>query len=190
MAFNPFSNDSEDTSFEQGNAINQSAKNAVKAVTVQAQQQQKALTKSIVDQLYGVTPPSPDKNSQQKEKPPGMETIEKQMTQNPGDEKQLEEARKKLQEFQRLHKDTYFNPTLGDGAQKKQEQEQQQKKQLKLQEEEEERQAKAEEKAAQEESLAAAAAPRGKNTGRNRMSKPIALTQAKTKTEINRGTSG
>ncbi|MGI8420092.1 MAG: hypothetical protein ACR2LN_05625 [Candidatus Levyibacteriota bacterium] len=189
MAFNPFSNDSEDTSFEQGNAINQSAKNAVKAVTAQAQQQQKALTKSIVDQLYGVTPPSPDKDSKQKEKPPGMETIEKQLPQNQGDEKQLEEARTKLQEFQRLHRDTYFNPTMGDEAQKKQEQENQQQKQSKLQEEEQEQQRKTEEKAAQEENLAATA-PRGKSTGRNRMSKPIALTQAKTKTEINRGTTG
>jgi hypothetical protein len=191
MPFNPFSNDSENTSFEQGNPINQTAKNAAKAASTQATQQQQALSKAIVDQLYGV---STDANNKQAEdaakktqQAPGMQTISKQMNLNPDDQNQLEEARKKLHELQRMHKN-YYEENLGEAAQKKRAQAEEQEKQLKLQEEAEDERRKAEEKAAQEENLAAG--PQGKTGSRNRMSPPVAVTQAKTKTEINRGTTG
>ena len=192
MAFNPWGNNDENTSFEQGSPITQTTKNAAKAVSSQVAQQQKAFSKSLNDQLYG---PSTDASNQQgdaaakKDQPPSMATIQKQMPQSTGDEKQLEETRKKLQEFQRQHRDTYFNPTMGEEAHKKQEAEKKQQEQEQLQEEEAKRQQLTEEQAAQEQNLGGVA-PHGKTTGRNRMQKPVALTQAKTKTEVNRGTTG
>lgn len=192
MAFNPFSSNDEDSSFERGSPIQQGAKNVVKATATQVQQQQKAFSKALTDQLYG---PSTDANNPQegqvaqKDPTPGMETIQKQMPNDPGNEKQLEETRKKLQELQRQHKEEYYEKTLGDSARKKIQQEEQQKEQEKLQTEEARQQQEAEEKASQEQNLGGIA-PQGKTTGRNRMQKPVALTQAKTKTEINRGTTG
>lgn len=189
MPFNPFSNDSEDTSFEQGTPITQTAKSAVKATTTQATQQQQALNKSIVDQLYGVTPESPDKAAEHKQQPPGMETIAKQTPQSADDQQQLSETRKKLEALQKMHKENYYEASFGQGAQKRHEQEEAQKKQEKLQEEEEEKQQEEDEKAQKDEELAAMT-NRPNQKGRNKMRQPFALTQAVTKTESNRGTTG
>lgn len=190
MAFNPFASNDEDTSFEQGSPIQRTTTNAVKASASQIQQQQKAFTKSVVDQLYGPTEPKPEEPK--KEQPPGMHTIQKQLGNgHEGDDKQLEETRKKLQELQKHHKENYFEKTMGEEAHRRIEQEEKQKEQLRLQAEQEEKEREEQEKAAQEQSLGGVM-PQGKTSGpgRQRMQKPVALELAKTKTESNRGTTG
>src|SRR5580692_6935444 len=58
MPFNPFNDDAENTSFEQGMPLNQAARNVAKATATQTDDQIKAANQAIVDQLYGTTTPS------------------------------------------------------------------------------------------------------------------------------------
>ncbi len=97
----------------------------------------------------------------------------------------------KNQEPAPLRRLDYYEETFGDAARKRREQEAKQKLEQKTKEEEEKKQAEdAEKERSDEEVVAQTNRPTQK--GRNRMGKKpnIALTKAKTKTEINRGASG
>src|SRR5579862_4867393 len=55
--FNPFSNDAEDTSFEQGTPVTQAAKTVTKTASDQAQAAAKKATDDVIDFLYAPTAP-------------------------------------------------------------------------------------------------------------------------------------
>jgi len=193
--FNPFSDDHEDTSFEQGSPLNQTARNAAKAASSQTQAQVQASNKAIVDQLYGfIDPTNPTEDDQQ------ANDAAKQHSQNshgqqanqantssantPEEQAKIEKIRREL--FAKTHGGQFSIEQQMEKARKEREQKEQQ---LKQQEEEEERQKLEAQKAQQEEF----AMPAGKKTGMvmgKKQQQPVALTQAKTKTEINRGASG
>lgn len=210
MNINPFSDNADETSFEQGLPINQVAKNAVKTTSAQADAQMKAANKAIVDQLYGPsTPPGQDKGtdeanpqasdvsnvSHSSNKQAGSNT-NTNTNQTPEDQAKMEKIRHELfgnysQTFKAAAVNGAQNIITGvdmemDRERKKREQEEMQRKQ----EEEEEEKRKEEEKEQAEQEFAT---PAGKKAGAifgKKQQEPFALRLAKTKTEINRGTIG
>jgi hypothetical protein len=208
---NPFNNNSEDTSFEQGSPVTQAVKNATKATSVQANIQAQATTQAIVDQLYGVSDSTPtdagtdEANTQHTDSSnAAIRAVSSQSgaqkssnsNQTPEEEAKMEKIRHELfgnysGKFQSAQNGAHGLNTNLDQEMEKARQERKQKEQQREQEqeEEEEKQRLEAEKAQMDEGLGSLM-PQGKNTGRNRMKQPVALTQAKTKTEINRGATG
>lgn len=213
--FNPFSNDAEDTSFEQGSAVSQAAKSATKAVSSQMQKQAddafKKANEDIVSLLYGPsTPQEPgtDETNTQHTDSSNAATraasthagVSKTANVNPN---QTPEEQAKMEKIRSELFGNYsmtFKAAAANGAQnlttsidqemEKVRKEREQKEMQRKQEEEEEEQRKKEEEEAQQQELAM---PAGKKTGMQmgkQKQEPIALRQAKTKTEIQRGTSG
>lgn len=205
MPFNPF-NGSDGPSFESPDGLAQKVQQTTKNLSAAAQQQAQATKKSFVDQLYGNTssteedPTAPESGGQQTDQ---LQKIQQQMGTNapsgdisttsktPEEQAQIEMLRKKL------HKENYFDyeqKTVSEEAVLKVSHEKEQEWEQKQQEEAEEAQRKEEEKAQREESMdalePAGKGAKGKGNGRSRMSRPIALDRAKTRTEINRGTTG
>jgi hypothetical protein len=198
MAFNPF-NSADGSSLEQGNPLTSSVKKAANAVSSQTVQQAQATKQSFVDQLYGNTTPTTEETDQtgesgaqqptQAQKTPLAQAMQGGNSKTPAEQTQIDEARKKLHVLQEMHNKKYFGETFGEEAQAKRRQREEQEEQMKLQDEQEERERIAQEKENQNNTMQSISPP-GKGRGRNRMSAPIAVTQAKTKTEINRGASG
>jgi hypothetical protein len=208
MPLNPFSTDNENTSFEQGSPVTQAAKNAAKATSTQADAQVQASTQAIVDQLYGVTPQGQDAgtdeaNTQHTDYSNSATRAaashagaQKSSNSNksPEEEAKMEKIRHELfgnysGKFQSAQNGAHGLNTNLDQEMEKARQERIQKEQQRNQEEEEEQQKKEAEKAQMDEGLGSLM-PEGKHTGRNRMKQPVAVTLAKTKTEINRGATG
>jgi len=197
MGFGSFSSNDENTSFEQGISLNQTAKNAVKTTTTQTKKVADDTRKAILDQLYGPSTSSADSAAQQAgdagsqaSQTDHQQSPSQENAQAPGEQGKLDETRRKLQELQRLHKQNYYDKYLGDDAQRKLRQEEQQKKQQEAQAEDQERQQLEAEKAQMDEGTLL---PAGKKAGAmfgKKQQQPIALTRAKTKTEMNRGASG
>jgi hypothetical protein len=198
MSFDPFRGNGDGSSLEQEDPIGGAAKQAAKAVNNQTQQQAQAAKQSFVDQLYGNVANSPESldpsadpahalaqtgtSSQTTPTPSGG----LQQAANPNEQSKLEETRRKLAEFQKQHNETYFSKTFGEEAQKRAEQEAEEVR-LKEQQEEEEKEAERVKREQMEESLQSFT-QHGK--GPTQLGDPVSVTQAKTKTEINRGTSG
>lgn len=198
MPFNPF-NGSDGPNLEQGNPLGTTVKNAAKAVSAQAVQQAKAANKAFIDQLYGNTSSNEDadklgqsgnQQTNQLQKQAANLLSNSQNEKTPDELKKIDDTRKQLQDLQGGQK-KYWEATFGEEAHQKLKQEEEQRKQLQEQEEQAIAEKEAQEKAAQEEEMGTMQAMgKGKGNGRNRMSQPIALSRAKTKTEINRGATG
>ena len=208
---NFFNSNDEDTSFERGNPISQAAKTTAKAINAQSQQQQKAFSDAIKKQLYGdqtatdqtsgvdesgnATPNATNPNAsavgqipQQRRSP--EETGEK----SPEEQAKMEKVRRELfgnyaAKFKTAQNGPFGITTDVEQEMEKARQERKQKEEERKREQEEEERRKKEEEERQKAELGPITPP-GKGGGRNKMQQPIALTQAKTKTEINRGTSG
>ena len=192
MPLNPFNSDG--TSLEHEDPISNAVKNTAKATQTQTVAQVKAANQSFVDQLYGNDTPAPDESHPQAASAPSPASHAAPTGQNaamPQDQSKLDETRQKLAELQHLHKKNYAEPLFGEEAQRKRQQQEEQERQMKEQEEQEEEERKAQEKEQQDAEMESLM-PHGKGQGkgRNRMTPPVAVTQSKTKTEINRGTSG
>lgn len=197
MPFDPFRGGGDGSSLEHDDPISNSAKNVTKAVSTQTQQQVQATKQTFVDMLYGnvssqeTGDPSHDplQAAQQSSTPAPSPASSSGLAQavNPGEQSKLDETRRKLAELEGLHKKTYFETTFGDEAQQKRREREEEERQIKMQEEEEQQQAEADHKAAMDESLQSFTQ---KGKGPAQLSDPVALQQAKTKTEINRGSSG
>ena len=108
----------------------------------------------------------------------------------PAEQSKLDETRRKLQELQKQHKETYYEATFGEEAQQKRRQREEEERQLKEQEEEAKEQQEAEEKAQQDQSMQAFGSQGKGKKGPDQLGAPIAVTQSQTKTESNRGASG
>lgn len=200
--FNPFSSDNEDTSFEQGLPVNQTAKNVAKTVSSQVQAQAKAAQKALMDQLYGPSDSSGQDQGTDEANPQHVDLTNtaNRMTvahaankgsntnqnQTPDEQAKLEKIRREL--FAKNYSGQFGVEQQIEKARKEREQREQQ---LKQQDEEEQQRKEAEKKQMEEEG--GALLPAGKKTGSmfgKKQQQPIALTQAKTKTEVNRGASG
>ncbi len=196
MGFNPFHSNSEGSSFEEGNPINAGLKKKAQDAGNQASQQAKATNQTFVDQLYGnvSSSDSPEKLDPGADPAQAAAQIQKAASPsgpmpavNPGEQSKLDETRQKLLELQKQHKETYFGATFGEEAQQKRREREEEERQLKEQEEEERLQQEEEEKARLAESLQSF---QSHGKGPDNLGAPVAVTQAKTRTEINRGTSG
>jgi hypothetical protein len=196
MPFDPFRGNGDGSSLEQEDPISGATKQAAKAVNSQTQQQVKAANQSFVDQLYGNVSSSEAPDGSESTPPTSSNPTPTAAPQsglmqavNPSEQSKLDDTRRELAELQKLHNEKYFEPTFGEEAQRKQQEEEEQERQLKEQEEEEKLQLEEEEKARMDESLQAFSQG-NKGKGPDQLSAPIAVTQAKTKAESNRGTSG
>lgn len=203
MAFGPFQGNGDGSSLEHDDALSNATKQAVKAVNNQTSQQTQAAKQSFVDQLYGNVANSPEPLDPNIDP---MQAAAKAQSQsagaataannglmpavNPNEQSKLEETRRQLSEMQKLHDQNYFGPTFGEEAHKKQEQQEAAEKQEKAEQEQAELEEAEAEKQRQAESLQAFTLGKNKGKGPDQLSAPVAVTQAKTRTEINRGTSG
>ena len=207
--FNPFNNDTEDTSFERGSPVSQAAKNISQAAQKQADDAIKKANDEIIAELYGSSTPAvqdqgtDEANTQHTDASNAAtrmasthagvsKTAKVNPNQTPEEQAKMEKIRKEL--FG-TYSAKYLSAQNGaqniitnvememDKARQERKQEEEQRKQ---EEEQEEQRKKEEEEKAKKEFLS----PLGKNAGRNRMGEPVALRIAKTKTEINRGTTG
>ena len=201
---NRFFNSDENNSFEKGNAISQAAKNVTKAAAKQAQQQAQASVTDGWNQLLGLTQEQ-DQQAQQSlqakqqnqkpQTPPGAQTVGLPTgadAADPANQSKLEEARKKLEALQRMHKENYFQKDLGDEAMKQRAQAEAQQRQQREEEEAQEEEAKIAEKEARDNEFAELTS-RPNQKGRSMMKKPktsIALKQSITKTETGRANKG
>jgi hypothetical protein len=193
MPLNPFNSDG--SSLEHEDPIGGAVKSTVQATNAQATTQAKAAKQSFVDQMYGNAAPSgedvdPQASANPAAAQPQSPSAVANHTPAPEDQSKLDETRQKLAALQKLHNKNYVEPTFGEEAQRKRQQEEEQERQMKEQQEQEEEELKAQEKAQKDEEIASASQGKGQGKGRNRMSQPVSVTQAKTKTEINRGSSG
>jgi hypothetical protein len=193
MPLNPFNSDG--SSLEHDDPVGNAVKSTVKATNTQTVAQAKAANQSFVDQLYGNTSPSgEDTDPQAAANPttaqPQANPSAASHTPAPEDQSKLDETRQKLAALQQLHNKNYVEPTFGEEAQRKRQQEEAQERQMKEQQEQEEEELKAQKKAQNDEEIASASQGKSHGKGRNRMTQPVSVTQAKTKTEINRGSSG
>jgi len=212
--FNPFSDDNENTSFEQGMPINQAAKNVTKTSTAQAQKQVDDTTKAIVAQLYGATPDGQDQGTDEANtshldhsnaasraaahagsgKPSHSASNSSNSNQTPEEQAKLEKVRHELfanygSKFKTAQNGPFTITTDLEQEMEKARREREQKEmQRKHEEEEEERRKKEEEEQKQD-----LAMPAGKKTGvmmGRKQQQPMEVQLAKTRTESNRGTSG
>lgn len=199
---NPFSNNSEDTSFERGTPLGQTARNAVKVAATQAKALADDTTKAFLDQLYGPSTPSTDNTDQQvsdatkqlQQTGHGQQSAALQQAlkgnagnsaKSPDEQANLEKIRREL--FAKTHGGQFNIEQQMEKARKEREQKEQQLKQ----QEEEEKQSKEAEKMQMEE--AGPFMPAGKKTGMmfgRKPKQPMAVTQAKNKAESNRGATG
>jgi hypothetical protein len=204
--FNPFSTDNEDSSFEQGLPVNQAAKNVTKATASQIKKQNDDFGKAMRDQLYGLTPQDqnaddPQQHDDQKNATHSASgqtgaNNNANSNQTPDEQAKMERIRHELfanysmkfksaaNSAQNITTDLEQEIEKARQERKKKEQEQKQ------EEEEEEKRKKEEEERAKQQELAM---PAGKKTGfmaGKKQQQPMAVQLAKTKTEINRGTSG
>jgi hypothetical protein len=193
MPLNPFNSDG--SSLEHEDPIGSAVKSTVQSTNTQATTQVKAANQSFVDQLYGNAAPSGEDTDPHAA--PNPATAQPQATPSaaahtpaPEDQSKLDEARQKLAALQRLHNKNYVEPTFGEEAQRKRQQEEAQERQMKEQQDQEEEELKAQKKAQNDEEIASSSQGKSHGKGRNRMTQPVSVTQAKTKTEINRGSSG
>ncbi|HVA96077.1 MAG TPA: hypothetical protein VND99_00315 [Candidatus Acidoferrales bacterium] len=207
--FNPFNNDDEGASFEQGMPVSQAAKNVAKAATAQASQQVKDDTKAIVDQLYGLTPSGQDQDTDNDDPQAAAgqhtsntggaqsKTASGNTNQSPEEQAKMEKIRSELfanysMKFKSAQNAAGINSaTIGlDQEMEKARQMRKQKEEQRKQEEEEEERRKKEEEEKKKEEVAL---PAGKKTGSmfgKKQQQPMAVQLARTKTEVNRGTSG
>ncbi len=200
MGFNPFHSNSEGSSFEEGNPINAGLKKKAQDAGGQASQQAKAANQTFVDQLYGnVSSASPEtldpsgdpaQAASQMQKASAASPSGPMPAANPGEQSKLDETRQKLMELQKQHKETYFEATFGAEAQQKRREREEEELQLKQEEEEQQQQEEEEKKARMEESMQSFQSHGKNGKGPDKLGAPVAVTQAKTKTEINRGSSG
>jgi len=209
MAFNFSNNKTEDTSFERGSPINQTAKTFVKTTSTQIQKQGDDTAKAILNQLYGVSDsPVQDEqgggNAQSAvptnfSKPATGQTAGNASNSNPSqvpeEQVQMEKVRRELfSNYSKNYKSAQNGAqniiTNLDLEMEKARKEREQKELQRKQEEEEEERRKKEEEERQKQELLV---PAGKKTGimlSKKQQQPIAVRLAATKTEINRGTSG
>lgn len=206
MAFNPLNSNSEDTSFETGNPLTQAAKNIAKAASTQTQAQIKASNKAIVAQLYGVTPTEQEQAtdnanplaSAQTNQPntQGQQQVGNSNTsKSPEENATMEKIRRELFGNYASKFKSASNAQPGmittdvEQEMEKARQERKQKEaQWKQQEEEESRQREEAEQEKKKDVM-----PSGKKTGMmygRKQQQPIELERAKTRTEVNRGTTG
>lgn len=208
MPFNPFSNDAEETSFEQGSPVTQAAKNVTKAAVSAASSQAKATTQAIVNQLYGI--PSPAEPGTDESNPQTINhanpaqmagaksgsAANATQTQPLEEQAKLEKLRQELfgnysAKFKSAQNNVGNLVTDVEQEMEKARQERKRREEERKQQEEEEARQREEAKRAQQQEQSAA--PAGKKTGvmfGKKQQQPVALRQAKTKTEINRGTTG
>lgn len=203
MGFGSFSND-ENNSFEQGLPLNQAAKNAAKVAVSQTKTQADDTTKAILDQLYGPGTPSGQDQGTDEANPAHTDqsnSATRAVTTHGGmankssntNSNQTSEEQTKLEKIRReLFAKNYGGQFGVDQEMAKARREREEKEKQREKEEEEEKQRLEAEKAQMDEGLGSLL-PAGKKTGAmfgKKQQQPIALRQAKTKTEINRGTSG
>ncbi len=208
---NPFSNDAEDTSFEQGTPVTQAAKSVTKAASAQAQAVAKQATDDLVNFLYAPSEPqepgTDETNTQHTDASNAStrtasthagvsKTANVNPNQTPEEQAKMEKIRGELfgnysAAFKREGMSGAQNITTSvDQEMEKARREREQMEMQRKQEEEEEEQRKKEEEAAQQEELAM---PAGKKTGMQmgkQKQEPMALRLAKTKAESNRGSTG
>ncbi|HWY79035.1 MAG TPA: hypothetical protein VNW29_01630 [Candidatus Sulfotelmatobacter sp.] len=200
MAFNPFSNSGEDTSFEQGTPISQVAKTVTKQTSTQTTAQMKAVNNAIVDQLSGSVSSGQDQGSDVLSKAQGGTTAGVQSnsantTQSSEEQAKMEKIRRELfvnygSKFKSAQNGPFGIRTDIEQGMEKARQERRQKEQQRKQEEEEEKRRREEEKKTEQEEFLS---PAGKKAGvmfGKKPQKPLAVHLAKIKTEGNRGTSG
>lgn len=200
MSFDPFRGGSDGSSLEHDDPLSNAVKQSAKAVNNQTQQQAQAVKQSFTDQLYGnVANPTAMESldSGTDESQSGMPQQQHTQAQpqssqhglqpaaNPEEQAKLDETRRKIAE---LHKKTYFDETFGEAAQQKRRQREQEEEERRQQEEQEKAEDEEQKRQAMAESLNAMSAG-GKGKGPNQLG-DVALNQAKTKTEVNRGSSG
>jgi len=214
--FNPFSNDTEDTSFEQGSPVTQAAKNVTKAATAKAQDDAKAFAAAMRDQLYGPSTsqdPDPGTDETNTGHTDNSNAASRAMAhagggahntsnpnanpnQTPEEQAKMERIRHELfgqysSKFRSAQNGAVNITTDLEQEMEKARQERKRKEEERKREEEEEEKRKKEEEARKNQDQLAM--PAGKKTGMQmgkKQQQPVALTQAKTKTEINRGSSG
>lgn len=195
--FNPFSNDSEDTSFERGAPVSQAAKSVTKAVSNQATTNAKAIGNTLLDWLYGTDSANADPQGDDaaKQAVAQGQQISPQQAANASSSANSTKSPEEQAELAKVRQELFAKNYGGrfgvEPEMEKARQERKQKEQQKKQEEEEEKQRQEAAKA----QMSELPMPRGKSTGRMRMSKPsteqpIELERAKTATEANRGTTG
>jgi hypothetical protein len=213
MPLNPFGDQAEETSFEQGTPVSQAAKNLTRAAQQQTDDAIKKANEDIVAALYGPsTPPGQEE--------PGTDETNTQHTdasnaatrmaathagvsktakinpnQTPEEQAKMERIRHELFgnysiKFRPTQNGAHGLITGMDQEMEKARKEREQKEMQKKQEEEEEEKRKKEEEEKEKEEFVM---PGGKKTGMmygKKQMEPMALRLAKTKTEGNRGTSG
>lgn len=200
MSFDPFGDNGEGSSLERNDPITGAVKKAGAALNQQTQQQAKAAKQSFVDQLYGNVAPSesPDAGADpaqalaqaQNQSAPPTANNGLMPAVNPGEQGKLDDTRRQLAEFQKQHNESYFGPTFGEEAQKRRAQTEAEEKEIKEREEQEKLEAEEAKRQQLEESLQAFAQGKDHGKGPDQLGTPVSVTQAKTRTEINRGTSG
>lgn len=207
MNINPFSDKNEETSFEQGAPVSQAAKNAAKAAGSQVNTQIKAANQDIVSQLYAPTtqqePGTDETNTQQSDQTNvsraganGQSGKQANINPNqpPEEQAKMEKIRKELfgnysAKFQVQNGAQNITTNLEQEMEKARREREQKETQRKQAEEEEEQRKKEEEEAQQQE----LDMPAGKKTGfmfGKKQQQPMAVQIAKTRTEVNRGTTG
>ncbi len=204
MAFN-FNSDN--NSFEQGNPLTQAAKTVTKAVSSQTATQVKASSQAIADQLTGDTHSSPEiDEAQAKQTQPSQSspTPAPQGSQHTGDATKAPDEQAKMERIRRELFGNYaskfktasnaqpgmITTDVEQGMEKaRQEREQHDEQRRRDHEEEEQQRAQAEQEKRNEGTTQAQG--KSKGGGKTRMQPPqTEVDKAKTKTEINRGTTG
>ncbi len=202
MNFNPLSDRGEETSFEQGMPVTQAAKNAVKAVSVQADDARKKTTQDILAQFYGS---STDETNTQQTDHTGVsragangqsgKSTNTNPNQTPEEQAKMERIRRELSgnysaKFKSAPNGPFGLITDLDQGIEKARRDREQKEMQRKQDDEEKKEAERREKEAQEQELVM---PAGKKVGfqmGKKQQQPIALRIAETKTEIHRGSTG
>jgi hypothetical protein len=212
MGFNPFSSDNEDSSFEQGLPVNKAVKSVTKTAASQVKKQNDDFAKAMRDQLYGLIPGGQDQSADDATDPQtgdqknashsagaqkGTNTNANQnQNQTPDEQAKMEKIRHELfanysMKFKSAANSAQNITTdLEQEIEKARQERKRKEEERKREEEEEEKRKKEEEERAKQQDLAM---PAGKKTGMQmgkKQQQPIALRLAKTKTEINRGTTG
>lgn len=205
--FNPFNNNAEDTSFEQGMPVSQAAKNVTKAAQQKTDDAIKKANQEIVAQLYRSSDASTqDQNSDTTanktgsyiDTTTGMQaglSTDSNSNQTPEEQAQIAKVRSALfgnysGKFQSAPNGAHGLITNIDQEMERARKEREQRETQRKQEEEEEERRRQEEEEAQKQELAM---PAGKKTGAmfgKKQQQPMVVQRAKTTTEINRGTSG
>jgi hypothetical protein len=209
--FNPFSNDNEDSSFEQGLPVNQAAKNVTKAATSatakQANQFGKQASDDLLKFIYGdSTTPSEDQSVNDNatpqantHSPQGAQTgshANSNATQPPNEQAQMDKIRHELFGNYAVKFKSAQNSAVNITTDLEQEIEKARKERERMEEDRKREQEEEEERrkeAKQQDQQQQVAMPAGKKTGMmmgKKQQQPMAVQLERTKTEGNRGTSG